>query len=230
MSAIEDSLTLEDMAAEAGVDPRTIQTYRARGAFPVYGTRPTLVRRVDAEAWYKSRGIVPKRIDHINGNGNGVSEQEQIKRLQALLDKKNAESNGHPETNGHAEVVEYRQPELVSTGDPQKDIDAIICQIKNEKDINNVKLLKAKADALKVTVDVRKKQKDEGQYVSVKEVEEMLTKLSQQVRSKYMTIEDGFLSAIDGMTPPQIHHELRLRLDKYGKSLTELEWKELNVA
>ena len=90
----------------------------------------------------------------------------------------------------------------------------------------DAKLAKDRAQALKSLLEIQRRRKDDGELISVEQYRENVKRLGGMIRNLYMSIADGFLAEIDGLSPTQIQRELEIRLERFGKRLAELDWEE----
>ena len=224
-------ITLQQAAALLGVCERTVIRYKDAGFFAVIGRNPIRIKWSEFKAFANERHpdvVIPDEFTNgavasANGNGktysNGNSISAPITRTQTP--EQTNGNHAHPNSqNGNGE------PDVSRLGN---DVNAIIGQINAETEIGSAKLLKEKAMGLKVALEVRRKQIDDGELITIDQHRQIMAKTAKQVRNLYMAIGDGFLSEIDGLSSAKINECLELRLEDFGRKLTELDFEEVEL-
>ena len=112
-----------------------------------------------------------------------------------------------------------------SNGKRKYDVNELI-QIIADGSTSDAKLAKEQAQALKTVLEVQRRRKDDGELISIEQYRQNIRSLGGKIRNLYMSVADGFLSDIDGLAPTQIQRVLELRLENFGKQLSELDWEE----
>ena len=127
-------------------------------------------------------------------------------------------------TNRHTNGNTANTDPVKSNG-KRYDVDELINRVASGDPLE-AKVAKDQAQALKTLLEVQKRRKEDGELISIDQYRVNIARLGQKVRNLANSIADGFLGEIDGMTAPQIHHALEIRIEEYCKRLSELEWEE----
>ena len=157
-----------------------------------------------------------------------LTQEEQEERALIKQRQKENRELANRKLNGHAKVEETNGNRLNGNGKTKDyNTDEIIRSIVGH-DIQDVKLAKERAQALKLALEVQKRRRDDGELISIDQYRLNVANLGRKVRNIVNSISDGFLAEIDGLSAPQIFQALEKRKDNTCKQLAELDWEEEN--
>ena len=117
-------------------------------------------------------------------------------------------------------------PPVLSEEQASGNDDELFCTDISKAGEEEVKVIQARANAVKTLEAIKKARRESGQLVKEESVVRSLVRLGELVRSKANQIADGIAIEVSGKTPAEVERIVTNRIQEYLKDMNEVPWHE----